>query len=221
MILKRQLQSPKMNFSSQPSFWLLIIPLMLASSYLVGSQMDNRPLNLDEADTIKHLINRDGLNSISETISSVNRKSPDHVPLYYLLLLIWADLVSLHFVPLRALSLFFHLLSISTTYKFTCSMFGKWHALYASCFVALSGYFIYYSQIMRNYALVVFLAISISWLYWRVAVSPRPNGLRQGCSLAFRWLASIPIVCFSSRSWGWASTTCSSPPSRANGSMSQ
>ncbi len=156
-------------------FWIVVVPLLLFSSFIVGSRIDASLISQEEMNTLKHFVSADGRLSIAETIKSQQIRSPEHVPAYYILLSFWSDLTGLHYVPLRTMSYLVYMLCLALTYGFCAKQFDGWHAFYATSFVALAGLNVYVGHSIRMYAMVVLLTLSVLWSYWHVAVSIRPN----------------------------------------------
>lgn len=155
--------------------WLLVIPILFISTGLVMSQLGVDSLDDDEKNSVKHLVNFGQRFTLSETIDSVKRTSPEHVPGFHLQLSIWAEFVGLHFVSLRALSLFYFALSVAMMYRLANDILSSRHGVIAAFIVALSGFYMHYGHEIRMYAPVVFQTIVILWIYWRIMVSRKPT----------------------------------------------
>lgn len=87
-----------------------------------------------------------------------DRSADFHPPLFYFLTHFWLNIS--HAEPvLRLLPVIPGLLSIPAIYLLTFKLFSKKIANYSALFLAINPYLVYYSQEMRSYSLMLFLAI--------------------------------------------------------------
>lgn len=164
----------KSNTTETWILWLLVAILLLTSVFVV-SDFRKVGLNSSEDNSVRHLYNFNQRFSLAETIDSVDRTSPQHMPAYHVQLSLWADLVGFDFGMLRTLSLYPLLLSIAFTFRLGRDLFDQKSAFLAAVFVAFSAYFLYFGHEIRMYTLTVAQAVSLFWLYWRIAISPKPE----------------------------------------------
>jgi uncharacterized membrane protein len=111
---------------------------------------------------------------ISATLAAL-QKSPEHVPLYFLLTRLWLDLWGSSVVAIRSLSVIFSLLAIPCLYYlclelFTSDRVGK----VAVLLMAVSPFYIAYAQEARPYSLWILLILLSSMALLR---SLRSNNL--------------------------------------------
>ncbi len=176
------------RFRMRLPFWLIVFPLLLFSSLLAGTQLNEDSLSDDERNTVKHLV-ADGKHlTLGETIASLRTSSPEHTPAWYLQLALWSDIIGLNFIVLRAFSWLYYVISLALMYGFSRQLFDKWHALYATSFVALSGMYLFYGHEIRLYSAVVTLTILLMWTFWRVALSSKPA---RWFHYVLLWLVSV------------------------------
>jgi hypothetical protein len=174
-----------LKLTSKLPIWLLIIPLLLLSSGFIISQLGADSLSDGEKNSVKHLVNFGQRFTLLETIKSVNRTSPEHVPAFHLQLSLWADFVGLHFVVLRAMSLFYFVLSVAMIYRFTADLLGEKNAFFASFIVAFSGFSLDHGHNIRMYTMVMVQVIGIFWSYWRIALCPKPTRMHHMFTLLY------------------------------------
>lgn len=162
-----------MKLNRKIPIWFFLIPILLIATGLVIQQLDADSLDDDEKNSVKHLVNFGQRFTLGDTVASVIRTSPEHVPAFHLQLSIWSDFVGLHFVSLRAMSLFYFALSIAMAYRLANDLFGGKSALFTAFVVAFSAFHMNYAHEIRMYALVVVQTLVILWSYWRISVSPK------------------------------------------------
>jgi hypothetical protein len=139
---------------------------------LAGSALNNDWIRMPESNTIRHtgfMSNR--VYTPVQTIQSVQKFSPQHPPLYYIVLSAWYQLTSIHPVLLRILSLYFALLTTAFTYRMGCYVDRKWGGLIALYLITFSAYHIFYAHEIRNYTILAFSSVVLMWTYWRVIAS--------------------------------------------------
>lgn len=113
----------------------------------------------------------------------VIRVNKDLPPLHFILMRYWLKLGSSEFM-LRLFSVIFGVLSICAIYKLAKTLFDEKVALLSAFLLAISPLHIYYSQMIKNYTLSVFLAFLtiyfflkllsennlVSWLGYLIAI---------------------------------------------------
>ncbi len=94
-------------------------------------------------------------------------------PLYFLILHWWIKIAGAGDASLRLLSVLLGTAAVGVTTIAALQIFGRRHAMWATAFMATSGFAVYYSQEIRPYALLMLLTALLVWAYMRVAVAPR------------------------------------------------
>lgn len=118
------------------------------------------------------------LRFVAESLFTAFERSADdvHPPLYFVLLDAWALLTGTALFTLRLPSVFAGLLALAATYALGRRFFGHWAGVMALLLLGTSGFFLYYTQEIRMYTLLLAFA-SLSMLgYWRW--SRRPGAIR-------------------------------------------
>ena len=154
----------------------IVIAVCLGFVFVTGViQLKSNPLGSDDWNSVKHLFNRhlDPPFTVSETIDSVIRRSPDHGPLYFAMLNIWREFSGNDLFTLRLLSVFFGLLALASVYRLSLLICDKETALVAMFIAAFLSFFIYYTRVARMYSLMPLLSAWVIWSYWRILSSPR------------------------------------------------
>lgn len=99
---------------------------------------------------------------------SVLIQSPEHAPLYFILLRFWCEAWGNSVIATRSLSVVFSLLSIPAMYLFARDLFKSprigWTAM---TILAISPFFIAYAQEARPYSLWVLLLLLFCWFLWQ------------------------------------------------------
>ena len=95
--------------------------------------------------------------------------TPDQVPLYYVLVWIWAQFTGFTVFPLRLLSTLTGLLALAAVFRFAAESFDRRVALLSALLFSFSSPAVTRFHIIRMLPLVMLLAAIHTWLYWRLA----------------------------------------------------
>ena len=138
---------------------------ILSAIYLIGIlfrvyKLDFQDIGNDEM--INYLISSLGFHEI---ISAILKEI--HPPLYYYLLHFWMYLGN-DAGTLRTLSVIFGVLTIPFVYFIGKKCFNEKVGLLSCLFIAISPFYIYYSQEMRMYSLSSFLAVVCVWYFLKI-----------------------------------------------------
>ena len=118
-----------------------------------------------------------------EVVRNVAVYAWDQAPLYYVLAAGWANAAGFSPLALRYLSLLSGVMLIAWVYRLAHDMFGPRAGLAAALLLATSAFVLVYFHEMKMYALLLMLAASHLWLYWRLM-----KRRRKGKKL---WLAFV------------------------------
>ncbi len=103
----------------------------------------------------------------SDTFTAL-RRSPEHAPLYFLLVRVWMQLFGSSIAAIRSLSVIFSLLVLPAVYAICHELFGeKAVAWTAVLLVAISPFFVAYAQEARPYSLWLLTIALSSWALLR------------------------------------------------------
>lgn len=152
--------------------WAVVVILLLTTA-IVSSHLRYDILSSSEDNSVRHLYNFGERFTLAETIVSVDRTSPQHVPAFHLQLSVWADLVGLDYGMLRVLSLYSLLLGLAMMFRIGRDLFDQKTGLLAVFLVATCAYPLYYAHEIRMYTLAFLQTAVLFWLYWRIMMSAR------------------------------------------------
>lgn len=103
--------------------------------------------------------------------------SPEQMPVYYLALRGWTDVVGRSEIAGRWLALLFGLLTLAVTYRLAADYAARPAALLALLLLASSAFFVRYYREMRPYTLLALLCTLSMWLFLRWIRRKRPGGV--------------------------------------------
>lgn len=128
-------------------------------------------------------------------------QSPEHAPLYFGLVRLWAEVFSSSVIAMRSFSVGLSLLALPVMYGIGRDLFrfstqtpeiGRVMAWTATGLLASSPFFVAYSQEARPYSLWVLLLLVETWLLWRSLHSnPAKLWLGYGVTLALTLYTSL------------------------------
>ena len=151
---------------------LALLGLCLALSFAIGvTSLKKYPATHEDWDSIKHLSTSQSgtVNSFADTIESViNKTRLDHAPGYFLLLNLWSRLTGLDLFTLRLFSVYIGLFALVFTYRLALLTGKPDTALDAALLASFMAFAVYYSQIVRMYALLLTLTAAVLWSYWKI-----------------------------------------------------
>ncbi len=152
------------------------MPALLLIAFALGAlKLNADNLWLDELYSLSNMGVFEHPYRLTEVIDSLNKYSPNHVPLYFFVGGQWARLVGWGQLPMRYLSLLFGILFVAGTYRFAADAFNRATATLAALLLTTSGFVLLYFHEIRMYSLMLLLAVVHSWLYWRLATRERAS----------------------------------------------
>ena len=117
---------------------------------------------LDEALSYHFVTTR----SLSNLLFSLPLTDP-HPPLYYIILHGWIQIAGTSEIALRMPSIVFGTISVGAFYYLVKIVFDRPTALLSALLMAISPFFIRYSQEVRMYALAVLLTVTATYFFYR------------------------------------------------------
>ena len=155
--------------------WIGVLFLLLLFIALAGTALNADSIRLPEHNSILHTgFIQNQFYTIQDSATSVRLHSPQHAPLYYILLSIWYRLMGIHPMLLRVPSLFFALLTAAFVYRTGQYLDRRWGGIIALFCLTLSSYNLFYAHEIRNYTILTFASIIAFWSYWRIVTSKQP-----------------------------------------------
>ena len=107
--------------------------------------------------------------SPSRIVESLRQSGPDHVPLYFFLGALWAQIAGWSQFSLRLLSCFFGVLMVAWLYRFAADTVNRRTAIVAALLMSTTAFVVLYFHEIRMYTMLMLLAVMHTWLYWRLA----------------------------------------------------
>lgn len=149
--------------------WICAIPILLLVTALSARQLD---LIVPEVDEF-YFMNDAGMVSGGpyspiEVLESVARNSPNHAPLYFILLNLWGHLIGSEIAILRVLTVFTGLLSLAMIYRLTRDTVAPLAGLLALIVLASNAFYNFYYANARMYPLLLLTGAITLWLYLRL-----------------------------------------------------
>ena len=165
--------------------WVWALPILLALALLGIRGVDLYPPRTDEFISMYNVgWIVDGPYSPIDTLHSLAANSPDHTPLYFLLLNIWGHLVGADVATGRLLSVFAGLLSAAMIYRLTRDFASPMAGVFALIILASNTFFNFYQVYLRMYPLLVLNTAIVCWLYLRIARQWQTPSRREYVALA-------------------------------------
>ena len=143
--------------------------------FVIGvSNLKTDPIENDEFRTLNHIepVWLTTTRTVPETIQSVASLSPQHGPLYFVILNVWHKLAGADLFSLRLLSTYFGLLSIAMTYRLAAVMGKKDYASAAAVALAFIAFYAFFTHYLRMYTLLSIICGWTVWSYWLVVRKP-------------------------------------------------
>lgn len=161
------------------SHWAWALPILLVFALLGIRGVDLFPPRTDEFISMYNvgwIVG--GPYSPVDALHSLAANSPDHTPLYFLLLNIWGHLVGADIATGRLLSVFAGLLSAAMIYRLTRDFASPMAGVFAAIILASNAFYNFYLLYLRMYPLLVLNTAIVCWLYLRI-VRPRKTPRRR------------------------------------------
>ena len=149
--------------------WMLLLNIVLLALMLRLYRLDEQSAWFDEINSL--LV--DPTASFMTFMRHIRVVSPDHVPLYYVLMYFWGKYASLEPMTMRLVSIAFGCATIPLVYLIGRRVFGTSAGLLAALCLALSPLNVFISQAIRCNAMLTFVAALSILLAFRVAETPR------------------------------------------------
>ena len=151
------------------SHWFGAVPILLAVAALSSYHSDLYPPAIDE---FYSMYNSgwidDGAFSPVEVLQSLRRNSPNHSPLYFLILSLWGHMTVTDIILARILSIMFALLGFSMIFRLARDFVGPAAGIFALLLACSNAFYNYYISYARMYTLLVFLSALVLWIYLRI-----------------------------------------------------
>lgn len=162
---------------------ILLVCLLLVYAYGVGN-LKTYPIGHDETNTAFNLFSTamDQRFNAIETLESVSTRSPQHGPLYFVILNLWHWLAGEDLFVWRLLSTYFAVIAVSVAYRIALIGGQRESAITAAILLSSLAFFLFFSHIARMYTLLPILAGWLVWSVWQVV-----NG--SGSVARWKWIS--------------------------------
>ena len=179
--------------------WIWAVPILMAFAALSIWQLDRYPPTSDELHS--SMYSAGWLNDLQyspiDVVLSLYKDTPEHVPVYFVLLNIWGKLVTNDIAVGKVLGVYFALLGMSTVFRLARDSVAPAAGIFALVIFASNAFFNYYIAHARMYSLLVLNSALVLWLYLRIAHQARTPRLRDYCALSVAVVALIGTHLFS------------------------
>ena len=143
-----------------------MLPLLLLVAALAAPGLSADLIWYDELTSISHAGGVTGPFSPFEVIESVRQHSPKHTPFFFGLVAGWGSLVGWHHVVLRALTLYFGVISLAWVFRVGADFLDRWSGIWAAAFLGLNVFWLDYWHELRMYSLQFALIMALAWHYF-------------------------------------------------------
>ena len=170
------------------SFYPAIAAICVFFAFAVGVlNLKSDPIENDEFRTLNHIepVWLSETRSIPETIQSVAALSPQHGPLYFIILNVWHKLVGSDLFSLRFLSTLFGILTIATLYRLASITGRREDGATAAIALSFLAFYLFHVHYLRMYTLLTLVCGWVLLSYW-TAAQKRSLSKRAWLSLFIR-----------------------------------
>ncbi|MFH1198840.1 MAG: glycosyltransferase family 39 protein [Candidatus Omnitrophota bacterium] len=115
----------------------------------------------------KKLIQYDPSKSVKDCLVSII-ETDTQPPLYYLSIHFWMKFFGDSLFSIRLFSVLLGIAAIITAYFFTTQVFGRSSGIFAAIFLAVSPFFVFFSQEARNYSMILFIILLNGYFFVRL-----------------------------------------------------
>ncbi len=134
------------------------------------SNLKTDPIENDEFRTLNHIepVWLTTTRTVQETVQSVASLSPQHGPLYFVVLNVWHKLAGSDLFSLRLLSTFLGVLSIAMLYRLATITGRRDDGAAAALALSFLAFYSFHVHYLRMYTLLSFACAVVIWSYWAV-----------------------------------------------------
>ena len=160
------------------SCWFIALPFLFIVAAFAMRQIDIYPATVDEFFSLFNagwLSERDY--APADVVDSLRRYSPDHAPLYFILLNVWGKLVGHTLAAARILTVLTGVLAMAAAYRLARDFIAPSAGPLMLLVLVSNAFYNYYIAGARMYPLMLLLSGAVLWLYLRMterATKPTP-----------------------------------------------
>ena len=166
-MIKSKWQTSKNDIGGRSGLMLMTLVLLLVFAFGANG-LNADVIWLDELHSVSDMGVFNPPRSPAQIIDSV-RGHNNHVPLYFLLGALWAQIAGWSQFALRLLSCFFGVLMVAWLYRLATDAVNRRTAIVAAFLMSTNAFVILYFHELRMYTMLMLLAVMHSWFYWRLA----------------------------------------------------
>ena len=172
------MQDPALTTPKTSLSWLwALLPLLLAAALAIPL-LDVDAFNGDEPASLKAAgVLLSVPSSLDGIWNSIIKVAPHQAYGWPLLLAIWGRFVGWSEVAVRALSLFFGMLTLAWVYRTGRDLLAPQAGLFAALVLSASVFFLAYMIHARAFTLIALCSTLCIWSYWRLVLNPRPTSM--------------------------------------------
>ena len=180
------------------SHWVLVVPILLLFAVLSLRQIDVYPPSTDEFFSMFNtgwLGNR--TYSPINVLQSLQQHSPDHTPLYFVMLSLWGKVAGTSLAAGRLLSVFCSLVAMAIAYRLARDFVAPIAGLMALLLIISNAFYNFYVANARMYPLLVASAGAVLWIYLRLVYQTKKAKSSDYMALAVATFCLISTHAFS------------------------
>ena len=171
------MQKASCKMVSRLSWLWALLPLLLAAALAIPL-LDVDAFNGDEPASLKAAgVLLSVPSPLGEILKSIIKVDPHQTYGWPILIAIWGRFVGWSEVAVRALSLFFGMLTLAWVYRTGRDLLAPRSGLFATLLLSTSVFFLSYMIHARAFTLIALCSTLCIWSYWRLVLNPRPTGM--------------------------------------------
>lgn len=153
--------------------WISAAVVILLTYAAAALRLDDYPILPDGLRSMATAGYLDAPPDVSQVIRRLSDVSQQHVPAYFLTLFGWGNVAGWEPLALRALSIYFGVISLALIYRLARDFVSREIGFFAIVMLAsLSFYNLWYLPI-RMYTMIVATELALLWIYWRIVISQK------------------------------------------------
>ena len=178
--------------------WVWAAPFFMIVAWLAMRQIEVYPPSTDE---FFSMFNAGWLGNLPyspmQVVQSLQKHSPDHTPLYFVLLSLWGQIAGTSLAAGRLLSVFISLVAMATAYRLATDFVAPVAGLMAALIIASNAFYNFYLPNTRMYPLLVGCSGAVLWIYLRLVYQARTAKTTDYLALAVSTFCLISTHAFS------------------------
>jgi|GEM_PF-543907 len=148
---------------------LIAMVIVLLMTFAFGANgLNTDVIWTDELTSLGHIGAFDPPYSPAQILDSIAEKSSQHMPLYFMLSALWANVAGWSQLAMRMISVFAGVLLVVWVYRFGADLANRRTGLVSATLIGSSAFVVVYFHEIRMYGLFMLFAVIHTWLYWRL-----------------------------------------------------